>query len=427
MFKKNFLGSKLIQNIMKLMSATIIAQGISFIFAPFLTRIYTPEEYGVLTLFTTFVAILISFATGRYEIAILLPKYDRDSKALLFGAFFYLLTMVLVIFLIVIVFRKQIIEFIGNVNFGIWLYIVPLSILIYGLYQNFNYWNNRYKNYNTIAFGRIVEASSMNLLQLIFGLLKLGHKGLIIGYIFGQLFATVVFSIGGRNNLKGSGKVRIKDMKKQLAKYKQYPLYNMPSGFLDIFSLQLPNLLISKFYGSSSLGFFSLTLRMVNAPLTFISASISQVYYQRLNEMHQKGLKLKRFILKVAGILSLISLIPFFSLFFFGPDLFGFVFGEKWRVSGELSRIMAFALVIRLVVSPLSPAFFVFNRVRLLFILQTSRFITTSIVLLIGSNFSFNEFIIIYTLHESLFYIVYFLLILYISSADKLKNRERLR
>lgn len=408
---------------MKLMSATMIAQVISFIFSPFLTRLYTPEEYGILTLFTTLVAILISFATGRYEIAIVLPEKDKDSKALLYGAFIYLFTMVLFILLITLLFHNQIITFIGNKDFDLWLYFVPLSILIYGLYQNFNYWNNRYKNYSTIAFGRITEASSINLLQLIFGFLKLGHKGLIFGYILGQLFAVMVFSLGGRRSFKKSNRVTMKDMKNQLIKYKEYPFYNMPSGFLDILSLQLPNLLISKFYGASSLGFFSLTLRIVNAPLMFISTSISQVYYQRLNEMYLKGQKLKGFILKVASILSIISLVPFFVLFFWGPDLFAFIFGEKWKISGELAKIMAFALSVRLVVSPLSPAFFVFNRVKLLFILQASRFITTTIVLLIGSQFSFSIFIILYSLHDVIFYLLYFILIMYITSKQKYEEK----
>lgn len=424
LIRTKLLGGNLIHNIMKLMSATIIAQVISFVFSPFLTRLYTPEEYGILTLFTTLVAILISFATGRYEIAIVLPEKDKDSKALLYGAFIYLITMVLFILLIILFFHDQIITLIGNKDFDLWLYVVPLSILIYGLYQNFNYWNNRYKNYSTIAFGRITEASSINLLQLIFGFVKLGHKGLILGYILGQLFAVAVFTLGGRRSFKKSDRVTIKDLKKQLTKYKEYPFYNMPSGFLDILSLQLPNLLISKFYGAASLGFFSLTLRIVNAPLIFISASISQVYYQRLNEMYLKGQKLKGFILKVAGLLSIISLIPFFVLFFFGPDLFAFIFGSEWMLSGELAKIMAFALSIRLVVSPLSPAFFVFNRVKLLFVLQTCRFITTTITLLIAKKFSFSIFIIIYTVHDSLFYIVYFFLIIYISSSQESKVNE---
>ena len=139
--------------------------------------------------------------------------------------------------------------------------------------------------------------------------------------------------------------------------------------------------------------------------------------------MYLKGQKLKGFILKVAGVLSIISLIPFSVLFFFGPDLFAFIFGAEWRFSGELAKIMAFALLVRLVVSPLSPAFFVFNRVKLLFILQTSRFITTTIVLLIGSQFSFSTFIILYSLHDVIFYLLYFTLIMYITSSQKDKEK----
>ncbi|MBW8350277.1 oligosaccharide flippase family protein [Bacillus sp. IITD106] len=419
-FLKKLTDNKLINNIMKLMSATMIAQLISLALSPILTRMYTPEEYGVLTLFTTFVAILITFVTGRYEIAIVLPEKDNDSRSLLFGSVAYLLFMSLLIFVIMVVFHDSLIRMVGNESFSLWLYFVPLSLLVYGLYQNFNYWNNRFKNYNVIAAARITEASSVNLIQLLFGLLKLGSKGLIFGYIFGQFFATLVFSIGGRKNLQSEEKITFKSMKRQLAKYKEYPFYNMPSGFFDIMSIQLPNLFISKFFGATSLGFYSLSLRIVNAPLTFISVSVSQVLYQRLNEMYQKGEKLRKFILKAAGILSIISIIPFCILFFWGPDLFGLVYSDKWRVSGEISRIMAFALCVRLVVSPLSPAFFVLNRVKLLFILQMSRLFTTSIILLIGSKFNFSTFIVFYSIHEVCFYILYFIIIIYISSLQTL-------
>lgn len=413
---KKITGNKLLTSVMKLMSATMIAQIISFSFSPILTRIYTPEEYGLLTLFTTYVAILISFATGRYEVAVVLPEKDKDSKALLYGSILYLSVMTIIIFLIITFFHNPILNIVENKSFSIWLYFVPVSIFLYGLYQNLNYWNNRYKNYNVIAFGRITETSSMNIIQLGLGLLNLGQKGLIFGYMVSHFFASLIFSIGGRKHLKETEKVSFEQIKRQLVKYKEYPLFNMPSGFFDIMSLQIPNLFISKYFGATSLGYYSLTLRIVNAPITFISTSVSQVCYQKLNEMYLKGQKLRPFILKAMGILSIISLIPFFVLVIWGPDIFSLIFGGKWRISGELARIMAFAVCVRLTVSPLSSVFFVVNRVKFLFFLQMSRLITTSVMLLIGSNFSFTTFFIIYSAHEVLFYLIYSLLILYVSN-----------
>lgn len=65
------------------MTGTGIAQGIAFLAAPVLSRYYEPEDFTVFALFSATAAILSVVATARYELAIPLPKEDKDAKSLL--------------------------------------------------------------------------------------------------------------------------------------------------------------------------------------------------------------------------------------------------------------------------------------------------------------------------------------------------------
>ena len=65
------------------MTGTGLAQAIPIAISPILTRLYTPEEFGIFALYIAITAILTILVTGRYELAIMLPKEDEDAVNIL--------------------------------------------------------------------------------------------------------------------------------------------------------------------------------------------------------------------------------------------------------------------------------------------------------------------------------------------------------
>jgi len=61
------------KNVLTLMAGTTIAQAIPIAISPILTRLYTPEEFGLFALFLAIVSIFGVVATMRYEMAIVQP------------------------------------------------------------------------------------------------------------------------------------------------------------------------------------------------------------------------------------------------------------------------------------------------------------------------------------------------------------------
>ena len=81
-FKTDFKDSFFYKNILILLKGTVLAQIIPLIISPFLTRLYSPKEFGVLALFSSISVILGSIVNGRYEQALVLIKTENEARHL---------------------------------------------------------------------------------------------------------------------------------------------------------------------------------------------------------------------------------------------------------------------------------------------------------------------------------------------------------
>ena len=76
---KELSQNKFLRNVSTLAFGTIISQAIVVLSSPLLTRIFTVEDFGVLQIFTSITVFFAVISTGRYELAIGLPKEDDDA------------------------------------------------------------------------------------------------------------------------------------------------------------------------------------------------------------------------------------------------------------------------------------------------------------------------------------------------------------
>ena len=128
------------RNVLTLMTGTTIAQAIPIAISPILTRIYTPEDFGLFAFYASIASIISVVATGRYELAIMLPKKDDDAINIVVLSILISFLVSLLSLIIVLVFNTQITNLLGNPEIANWLYFIPLTVLFTGIYQSFNYW-----------------------------------------------------------------------------------------------------------------------------------------------------------------------------------------------------------------------------------------------------------------------------------------------
>jgi O-antigen/teichoic acid export membrane protein len=362
MIKKLFPKSDFSKNVLTLLTGTSIAQAIPIAISPVLTRIYTPNDFGIYALYMSLASILSVISTGRYELSLLLPKKDEDAFSLLSLSLFLSFLFSIFISIIFYFFNVQIVLILGNPNIERWLYFIPISIFFTGLFQTLTYWSNRNKQYKTIAKGRVSQSSGTAISNLILSLNNSNGKGLIIGGIIGRITGSlyILFSTWKKD------KPKIKSVKyfKILALAKRYiifPKYNTSHAVLNIFSSKSPIFILSSYFTSSSVGLYSLAERIIMLPSGLLASGISQPFYKKMADYKNEGKNIFPLLKKTCNTLVAISVGPFLFLFILGPTIFGFVFGEDWKTAGTIIQILVPFFLLRFIGSVISNIVYVFN------------------------------------------------------------------
>ncbi|MEZ2744890.1 lipopolysaccharide biosynthesis protein [Halopseudomonas bauzanensis] len=404
------------KNVITLMTGTTIAQAIPVAITPVLTRLYTPEDFGVLALFVAISSIFSSIACGRYELAIMLPEGDED--AINIAALGMLIAVVLSIFLWVpiFLFNREMSSLLGNKEIGAWLYLIPFVVLITGFYNVLNYLNTRKKLYKDIAKASIYKSIGMASVQLGIGFVKTGAAGLIGGQVAAQFIAN--YRLARNANKHYAFRIITKAEIIRLAKrYRDFPKFSMWAVLANSLANNLTSILISIYYGVSILGFHSFALKMLGVPASLIGTSIGQVFFQQATvEKKETGKAIKTFS-STSKKLIVISLLFFMPLFFAIPTIFEILFGESWKIAGEYGQILLPFVAIQFVVSALSHTNNIFERQKIALAWQVG-LLVLSIGMLVSSktlDLDFIVFLKVYTLIISLYYIALYFILMQVS------------
>ncbi len=394
------------------MTGTGIAQAIPIAIIPILTRIFSPEDFGLLALYAACVSILGVVATGRYEIAIMLPKDDEDARLLLQLSMLVALFFSFLISIPISIWNAQIARFLGNEDIAVWLYLIPVSVLFTGIYQALTYWNNRQKKFINTAVSRVNQSLFQGFAQTSLGFLQVSG-GLICGQFVGIVSGSIYLLKKDRNYKSLIRKSKINSIQNQGIKYHKFPTYGVWGALCDAGAVQMPVILLTKFYSNSVTGMFSLTFRVLNMPTSIISSAIAQVLFQKVVEISQtEPEKLNLYIIKMFLLLFIIYFPAVPVLFIWGESLFSIIFGNEWSQAGVYAGYLVIAVAVRFAVSPLSAVLGLEQNIKMGVLWQVLYLCTISVTLYFSSSLSIEEFLIAFVVHEVVLYLIYLFLIL---------------
>jgi len=403
--------SEFSRNVLTLMTGTTIAQAIPIAISPILTRIYTPEDFGMFALYMSVASIVSVVATGRYELAIMLPKKNEDAINIVALSIIISFFVSIISFLIVFIFNTQITNLLGNQEISNWLYFIPITVLLTGVYQSFNYWSNRKKQYKRLATSRVIQSSATATTNLGMGFGGFGSSGLILGGVLGQGFATAIL---GKLIWKEDG-YRIKQIKKLkmfslVKKYIKFPKFDLITIFTSVFSHQFIHILFNITFNAKIAGAYYLTQKIIGVPISIIGNSFGDVFKQKASSDYKLFNNAKNIYLATLIKLSFLGLFPSILLYYFAIDIFSLVFGESWKVAGEFVKMMIPMLFLKFISSPLSFMLYIGERQNVNMYSQFLFLFSIGISFLLANNeYSVVKYI---TIFFSFIYIYY----LYISA-----------
>ena len=164
--------SEFSRNVLVLMTGTTIAQAIPIAISPILTRLYSPEDFGLFALFIAVSSIIASVSNASYEQAIVLPKKNIDAINIFALGFIINIFITIISLTFIIISHDLIVEFLRNKEISIWLYAVPFVVFLTGTFNLLIFFNNRLKNYKDMARASIYKSIVNAIVQLIFVFFK---------------------------------------------------------------------------------------------------------------------------------------------------------------------------------------------------------------------------------------------------------------
>lgn len=401
-----------VNNVAVLASGTALAQVIPILASPVLTRLYTPADFGTLAVFMALVSIFIPAVCGKYEVAMVLPKSQVQALHLLGISLRFAFIASLAFLCVIVLANESILSLLNAPQLAGWIYFAPLALFLTGLTMAMNYFANRYQDYSNIAKAKLLRSLSVIVTSIMLGIVGAGFLGLLAGVIVGisgmSIYLFYIYRAKLPLNLLTWGRAKAGLMKR----YRDYPFFNASTGLLNGFQGAIPVFFLSHYFPESIVGYFALTQRVANAPLSFLSASISQVNLKKIVDLMNKQVDIRPYFFKVTAGLIAIVLLPTIILTIFSPALFALVFGEEWREAGCYMQILAPALAFRFVASTLSTTLGATQNNRLGAIWKVTAFIVTIVVfaLFAPQENAVNLFMAVVVMDTILYLFYYFLI-----------------
>lgn len=325
---------------------------------PVLSRQYGPVpfgQYAILLSLTTLVAIV---GTARYEMAIVLPRSEREADAVMHLALRLLVVVSVVIAAITVLVATS--QTILSTEWRRLVLLIGPGVFLLGYTSLLTQLLMRAGRFGVVGTSRIWQSAVTGVAQILLGLsVSPTGFGLSLGLIGGQLVAAIV--------LTGSKGARFRIIRTHpgrrwgylLRKYRRLPALLMPQTFVDAFRQNGLNLLIGQF-SVSALGQYSQASRLVQLPVGLVGSAISQVYFPRLatSPRHQLYQTVRGSVIKAI----LFGAVPFILILVLSPTVFPLLLGAQWAEAGRYAQALVPALYAILASAPISTVFIVLQK-----------------------------------------------------------------
>ena len=380
-----------------LVSGSLIAALISFLVSPVLTRLFSPEDMGLLASYVAVISIIGVVVNGRYDLAIVLPDRDSDAVSVALAGLIVSLLFSGFVFIVFLFGQKELIQLFGLYGISpIWFFLIPLAVFMIGVEQVLIRISIRIQQFKNMAQAQILQQTSDNFIKVSGGVLRFGSSGLYLGTLVGHFCKMCILLFKSLSffcyNWEYTNKSKIVE---QALRYKKFPLITSWSGLLNTASTQLPVILFSSFFAAEVAGYFALGHRVLSLPIVLISTNVGQVFLERASKARNDKEELSRVTFKIYKNLLIIGLIGMSIITFWGDVIFPFVFGNQWTEAGKYAQFMSLWLIFVFASSPLSQLFSVLEKQGEGFIWNLIMLLSRVGIILIGALVGFPPIVTI--------------------------------
>lgn len=375
-------------NTLQLILGNVGAQAINFITIPMITRLYSPDSYGLLTIFISISMVIVSMSNLRLNVAILLPEEEEDAITVL--AICLLILAIACILTLIVGLSVFYVDFSilqPYRNFKNYVIFMSFYVFLQGAFLIFNPWHMRKNQFKILSISTIFQIGSDKGISIGLGYIFGDNPlWLIGGATFGSLISTwILFFKGIRIELrKAIQKLTYSAFSSIVNRYKVFIIYS-PINLLETLSKEIIPILFGIFFDATIVGFLGLANRIMRRPLNIFSDAITRSFFHELAEANKNCVSYTQKVYDMFYYLFLLGSVPVIIFSLIAPEFIGVIFGKSWESSGAYVGILAFPFFSNFLYRPLSIVFEVQERQGLRFLVTIINFIAAPLTIYLGA------------------------------------------
>lgn len=330
---------------MTMVSGALLGQIVAFSFSPIVTRIYSPEIFGIQGIYISILVILWPLTALRYPVAIIMAESDAEVRDLSRLSLLAAGLMSLMSAAVIYIYGRELEEILGMSKLGSLIWFLPGSLFLIAVQEIMEYRSMRMNAFRTIAVVSIVQNLIVNIARTVGGLIHPVSAVLVVVTSLSYGLQAALLYAGGVRHQVLTDLNEEQMYRRLLKKYRGFPLYRMPSEIISAISQTLPVFLLAIMFDASASGHYALARSVVSLPVYLICGAAGNVLYSRMAEMARQGVKLFPFALRIILLLLIVPGGGMLIVSIYFRELFALVFGADWQQSGDFARWMTLWVV----------------------------------------------------------------------------------
>lgn len=345
-------SSSLLRNVMAVASGTAAGQVVVFAFSPLITRIYSPETFGLQGVFLSLISILSPVIALRYPMAIVVARDDTDAARLSYLSLGIAFGLSIACGLLLLMAHGPVLSLLGAEALGALIWFLPLALFCVALQDIMDFRAARLGSFRLVGIVTVVQSFATNLTRVLGGLVNPVAGVLVAVTALAPALHAAQLAFGTRYQRPDpSPRPTRAETWRLLRRHADFPLYRMPTDVLNAASQAVPVILLAALFSPATAGLYTLTRSVLNLPSNVIGAAVGNVLYARFAELDRAARPLLPLLLR--STLALLALAPVIvGLAWFAPPVFALLFGETWREAGYYAQWMSLWIAMMIINIP---------------------------------------------------------------------------
>lgn len=329
-----------VRNAKVMLAGFALAQALPLLASPLLARLYSPEAFGLQTLFVSVTSVLLVAATLRLDLATVIATDRREATRIFSLGVLQSLAIGLATAIAAAALAPTISTALGHPGQSDWVWAIAPMVIALATTQLAGGVLTWLKRFGPVSRAQV--ANQFAYLGVAIGLGVVGSPlaGLVVAKLAGQIVAAASIAWLLRGFFRRVRVPQRSAWSTLWVRCKPFLQFNTPYSLVGVVGRDVPVFAFAATSATAAAGLYGLARTLLWAPAMLVAASLSQVFYREAAE-HRGTVRLERFTFAILALTACAAAPLFAFVGTWGDVLFALLFGAEWTSAGRFAALLA--------------------------------------------------------------------------------------